>query len=132
VKLRDLDRRVLIGVGVGVVALLLLMASTGPNPDQRLTSNFRRVGGPCLELEQWGMFGWTVVGQTHSLSQVTSGQWQVPMEGPPCTDIQDTQILVRMPATAPFDDYRICGIADDQGCITFQLVPFFGDGGGGP
>lgn len=114
------------------MALLLLMASTGPNPDQRLTSNFRRVGGPCLELEQWGMFGWKVIGQTHVLSQTTSGDWQAPTEDPPCNDIDDTQILVRMPLNAPFDEYRICGLADDRGCITFQLVPFFGDGEGGP
>lgn len=125
-----LKTRLLIGAGVGLLALLVLLSSTGPNPETELTGNFRRMGGPCLELEQWGLFGWSAIGQTSTLTQATSGDWQEPSADLGCSDVDDSLILVRMPLNAAPDSYRICGLADDRACITFSLVEFESTGPG--
>lgn len=122
--------KLMVGAAIAIGALLIVAAMTGPNPDEERTSNFRRLGGPCLQLEQWGLFGWTVIGQTHSLTQTTNGNWQPPSDDPPCQDIDDSLILVRMPLDASLDAYRLCGSADDRACLTFTLVEFEGAGPG--
>jgi hypothetical protein len=122
-----LRTRVLLGTGVGLFALLVLLASTGPNPEAEFTGSIRRMGGPCLRLEQWGLFGWSTIGQTESLTQAITGEWQTPSEDLECQDIGDSLILVRMPLNAPPDSYQICGLADDRACLTFDLVPFRSD-----
>ena len=121
--------RLIIGIGIGAISLLILLAFTGPNPDEELTSIFRRMGGPCLELEQWGLFGWVTVGQTHTLTGTTNGEWHPPQPNPPCQDVDDSLVLVRMPLDASPDSYRICGLSDDRACITFDLVRFVGTAG---
>ena len=118
------------GAAVALLALFVVLSSTGPVTEGELTGNFRRLGGPCLELERWGLFGWDTVGQTHSLTQLTNGNWQPPQADPPCQDVEDQLILVRMPLEAPDDTYRICGLADDRACITFSLVKFESTGPG--
>jgi hypothetical protein len=119
-----------IGLGIGLLASLALLVSTGPNPETEFTGNIRRLGGPCLSLEQWGIFGWQTVGQTSVLTQATRGNWQTPSESLGCSDLEDRLILVRMPPDAKPDRYRICGLADDRKCLTLRLVPFESDGPG--
>lgn len=119
-----------IGSGIGVLALVALLASTGPSPETEFTGNIRRLGGPCLTLEQWGLFGWQTIGQTSVLTEATGGNWQAPSDSLGCTDLEDSLILVRMPRDAKPDSYRICGVADDRACMTLRLVPFRSDGPG--
>lgn len=116
--------RLTIGVGVGILALVTVLASTGPRGDVEVSGNVRRLGAPCLQLEQWGLFGWVVVGQTLTITQVTSGNWQEPVEDPPCSDVDESLLLVRLPIHARPDTYRICGLDDDRACLTVDLVPF--------
>lgn len=125
-----LKPRVLIGVGVGLLALLVLLSSTGPNPETEFSGSIRRMGGPCLILEQWGLFGWATVGQTATMTQATTGKWQTPSDDLGCEDVDDSLILVRMPIGSNPAVYRICGAADDRACLTLQLVPFESDGPG--
>jgi hypothetical protein len=108
----------------------MLLSLTGPNPQIEFTGNIRRMGGPCLRLEQWGLFGWSLIGQTTTLTEVVAGDWQEPSDGPECNDLDDSLIMVRMPIGAAPDSYRICGRADDRGCLTVELVPFESDGPG--
>lgn len=124
--------RLLIGVGIGVVAAILVLSATGPAGDSEITGNVRRLGGPCLELERWGLLGWRLVGQTGSVTQVTSGDWQPPGSDPSCADVDDSLLLVRMPLDAEPGTYRICGRADDRACLIVDLVPFQATGPGGP
>lgn len=114
----------LIGLGVGILALLIVLASTGPTGDSEISGNVRRLGKPCLELEQWGLFGWVTIGQTTSVTQLTTGDWQSPVEDPSCPDVAESLFLVRLPIDARPDTYRICGLADDRACLTVELVPF--------
>lgn len=114
----------LAGIVVGLVALITVLATTGPNPDIEFTGNIRRQGGPCLRLEQWGLFGWVTIGQTQSMTQTTNGDWREPTDESQCQDVDDSLIMVRMPLNAAPDSYRICGLADDRACITARLVPF--------
>ncbi|CAN5739933.1 hypothetical protein BH23ACT4_BH23ACT4_04020 [soil metagenome] len=122
--------KLILGVAIAVTALFVVAAMTGPNPEEERTANFRRLGGPCLQLEQWSLFGWTVIGQTHSLTQTTNGNWQPPTDDPPCQDLDESLILVRMPLDAANDAYRLCGTADDRACLTFNLVEFVSTGPG--
>ncbi len=122
--------KLMVGAAIAIGALLTVVVMTGPNPDEERTANFRRLGGPCLQLEQWSLFGWTVIGQTHSLTQTTNGTWQTPSDDPPCQDLDDSLILVRMPLDASPDAYRLCGIADDRACLTFNLIEFVSTGPG--
>ncbi|MEX1038598.1 MAG: hypothetical protein WDZ96_07075 [Acidimicrobiia bacterium] len=122
--------KVMAGVAIAVAALLTVTITTGPDPDEERTANFRRLGGPCLQLERWGLFGWIVIGQTHTLTQTTNGNWQEPQDNPPCQDVDDSLILVRMPLDASPDVYRLCGYEDDRACITFHLVEFESTGPG--
>ncbi len=121
-------RMTLIG-GVAVAALVLLLASTHPRPADRYSGVVRRLGGPCLELERWDLFGWNVVGQTYSIDDTRTGTWHDAVPDPPCQSLDDVQILVRLPLDAPEDIYRMCGLADDRACIEFEKVPFQGTPG---
>jgi hypothetical protein len=125
-----LKPKVVISTGVGLLALVVLLYSTGPNPETEFSGSIRRMGGPCLTLDQWGLFGWTTIGQTASMTQATTGKWQLPSDDLGCDDVDDSLILVRMPIGSRPDAYRICGIADDTACLTLQLVPFESTGPG--
>ncbi len=116
--------RLLAGLAAGALALLILLSSTGPTGDTEVSGNVRRLGGPCLELEQWGLFGWVTIGQTTSVTQLTTGNWQEPIENPSCPEVPESLFLVRLPIGAIPDTYRICGLADDRACLTVELVPF--------
>lgn len=121
-------KRALVG-GVALAALFTLLASTGPRPDIEHSGTVRRLGGPCLELERWDLFGWNVVGQTYSVEDTMTGNWHDPVPEPPCSELEDRQILVRLPTDAPNDIYRLCGLTDDRQCIEFRRVPFEGSPG---
>lgn len=121
-------RRLLIA-GVTLAALLLLLSSTGPRPTEEHSGTLRRLGGPCLELERWALFGWSVVGQTFSIDDTRTGTWHVAVADPPCVELSDREILVRLPSDAPEDVYRLCGLADDRACVEFRKVPFEGTPG---
>ena len=123
--------RLVIGVGLGALAAFLVLSATGPSGDLQITGNVRRLGGPCLDLERWGLFGWKLVGQTGAVTQVTSGDWQLPLDAPVCEDVDDRLLLVRMPLDAEPGTYRICGRADDLACLIVDLVPFESSGPGG-
>lgn len=112
-----------------MIGLIVLLAATGPNPETIMSGNIRRFGGVCLQLEQWRLFGWGVVGQTHTVREATSGVWRSTQDDPPCADVPDQTYLVRAPFDAPNGVYRVCGLADDQGCIEFRKVPFEGTPG---
>jgi hypothetical protein len=118
----------LVGATAAIVALVAVLASTGPKTEAEISGNVRRFGGPCLQLEQWGLFGWDVIGQTVTVTQVTSGRWQIPVDNPACSDVEESLLLVRMPLDAEPDTYRICGLADDRGCLTVDVVPFESSG----
>jgi hypothetical protein len=92
-----LKPKVVISTGVGLLALVVLLYSTGPNPETEFSGSIRRMGGPCLTLDQWGLFGWTTIGQTASMTQATTGKWQLPSDDLGCDDVDDSLILVRMP-----------------------------------
>ncbi len=121
--------RNLLVVGVAIGALLLLLHSTGPRPSAEHAGTIRRLGGPCLELERWDLFGWNVVGQTFSIEDTRTGTWHKQVEDPPCMELSDREILVRLPVGAPEDIYRLCGLADDRACLEFEKVPFEGTPG---
>lgn len=121
-------KRLLIAGGA-IAALLLVLASTGPRPDAVYSGVVWRVGGPCLELERWDLFGWNVVGQTFSIADTSTGDWHRPVPDPPCVELSDREILIRLPTDAPDDVYRLCGLADDRSCVEFRRVPFEGTPG---
>lgn len=106
-----------------IVGVLAILASTGPMPDDEIHGTIRRHGGVCLRLERWDLFGWSVVGQTRTVEDVQSGAWHSPVDSPPCSQVPEQEYLVRLPFDAPFDTYRICGLADDRGCIEFRRIP---------
>ena len=114
--------RVYIAVGVLMVALMILMASTGPEPEVEVEGSLTRVGGTCLQLEQWALFGWDIVGQTYSASDVEKANWYTPpSSNPPCDDAPEAEYLITLPADSDPDVYRVCGLADERGCIEFTL-----------
>lgn len=129
-NLRSRRTRLTTGVGAGILALLIVLASTGPQGDVEISGNIQRLGGPCLQLEQWGLFGWVVIGQTTTVTQLTSGNWQTPVEDPTCPEVTENSFLVRLPIDARPDTYRLCGLADERACITLDLVPFVASGPG--
>lgn len=118
-----------LAAGVLVVALLVVLVSTGPRPETEISGTIRRIGGVCLQLDRWDLFGWSVVGQTHTVSDTQNGIWREAFESPPCATVPKQNYLVRMPFDAPNDTYRICGLADEQPCVEFRRVPFEGSPG---
>lgn len=123
-------KRIVIGSLLGVVALLALLAFTGPSADREISGVVQRTGGPCLNLERWGLFGWTSIGNTNSLPQATRGEWDAVDTEAACNDITDSVVLVRMPTDTEPGVYRICGTADALPCLTVRVVPFESDGPG--
>lgn len=116
-------KKILAGLAL-VVALLVVLATTGPRPETEISGSIRRFGGVCLQLERWDLFGWSVIGQTHTVSDTQNGIWHKASDRPPCAFVPEQTYLVRMPVEAPNDSYRICGLADEQACVEFRRVPF--------
>ncbi len=123
-------KRIVIGSLFGVVALLALLAFTGPTTDREISGVVQRLGGPCLTLERWGLFGWAPIGRTTDLPQATRGVWRDFENQAACEDIVDSVILLRMPIGVEPGVYRICGTADDLACLIVRVVPFESDGPG--
>jgi len=104
------------GLAAGVAVLLAL---TGPRVEEEVVSSVTRPGGVCLQLERWGLFGWRIVGQTHSVSDMQASAWSPPVDDPPCADVEERSYLVRV-FDQPPGIYRLCGLADDNGCLEFR------------
>ena len=116
----------LVALAALTAGLIGLLALTGPNPDLEVSGTVRRFGGVCLELERWNLFGWRLVGQTHSVSDMQNGVWHPASNDPPCVDVEHREYLVRPPFDAPDGTYRLCGVVDDEPCVEFRRVPFRG------
>jgi hypothetical protein len=114
-----------IAVLVAAAAVIPLMAFTGPRPETEISSPMiTRSGGVCLQLEQWGLFGWVIRGQTYTESDLVEANWRTPpSSNPPCEQVPTAEQVVRLPEDAPPDVYRLCGLADDLGCVPFGLTP---------
>jgi hypothetical protein len=118
--------RVVVG-GLALAGFLLLVSLAGtPRPDTEVSGIVRRQGGACVELEKWGLFGWTSTHQAYSISDIVYAEWhRPPVDVPPCEPSDDAASrLIRMPLDAQSGIYRICGLEDDRGCIEFSVVPF--------
>lgn len=103
--------------------LIVVMATTGPRAGTETTGLITRTGGVCLQLEQWGLFGWVIVGQTYSEADASEGTWNTPPRAsPPCEDVPEAEYAIMLPREASPDVYRLCGLADEAGCLTFSLV----------
>lgn len=114
------DRKGLVLAVAGFAAgFIAFLAITGPTVDQEVTSSVRRSGGVCLELERWTLMGWSVVGQTHSVRDMQSSSWQPAVGDPPCAQVPERDYLVRVFEQPP-GVYRLCGLADDNGCVQFR------------
>lgn len=109
-----------VSLAVGVFAVL---SFTGPTSDTEVSGTIRRAGGVCLELSRWSLLGWSVVGQTTSVTDIQNGDWGDPVAEPECDEIPEREYLVRI-FNQPYGTYRMCGLADDRGCIVFRRVPF--------
>lgn len=107
-----------VGLTAGLAALLLL---TTPTVSLEVTGLVRRIGGVCLQLETWTPFGWKVAGQTHSVEDAQGSVWRDPVDDPNCASVPERQYLVRV-FDQPQGIYRLCGLADDRGCLTFRRV----------
>ncbi len=116
-------RRLLAGA-VAIAGLFLLLSLTGPNPDEEASGSVHRLGGACLTLQEWGLFGWTVVGETYTIADAQNGRWHIPTKPPPCQDVPVQTYLIRLPFDGPEGTYRICGLADDEPCVNVRRVPF--------
>lgn len=112
-------RGMLLGVAGLAVGVAVVLALTGPRVDEEVESSIRRSGGVCLQLERWGLFGWKIVGQTHTVSDMQSSVWVPPLDDPPCDVVSERDYLVRV-FDQPTGVYRLCGLADDNDCVEFR------------
>lgn len=111
-------------IALAAAAAILLMAFTGPSPETQVTSSVTRTGGVCLQLEQWGLFGWVIRGQVYTESDLADSDWHTPASSnPPCEHAPISEQEVRLPEGAAPDVYRLCGLADDLGCLQFGFTP---------
>lgn len=109
---------------MAAVILISLMSFTGPRPETESSGVITRTGGVCLQLERWGLFGWVIGGQTYSESDITSGNWhRPPSSSPPCEETPEAEHEISLPPDAASDVYRLCGLADERGCLEFILTP---------
>ena len=115
--------RILAASGL-VAALIVVFVTTGPSPEIKASGTIRRFGGVCLELEKWQLFGWSVIGHTHTVANTQEGVWHPPTDSPPCAVVPEQIYLIRPPFDAPNGTYRICGLAEDHACVEFRRVPF--------
>lgn len=114
-------RRRFLAVAGLAAGLAVFLAVTAPRVDQEVDATLRRTGGVCLELERWTLLGWTTVGQTHSVEDMRRSVWRPVVPDPPCALVPERDYLVRVFAEPP-GIYRLCGLADDKGCVQFRRV----------
>lgn len=119
-------RPLLIAVAGLAAALIVVFAATGPRIEAEASGPIRRTGGACLQLERWGLFGWSVVGRAYGVADVRGGVWHPPGDTPAQCDesLPRQTYMVRQPADAPLGKYRICGLDDDESCLEFRRVEF--------
>lgn len=110
--------RVLAAAGLAA-GLALILAVTAPPVDEEIDAAVRRVGGVCLELQRWTLFGWSSVGQTHTVEHIRKSSWRPAVPDPPCAQVPEREYLVRV-FTEPPGIYQLCGLADDHGCVQFR------------
>jgi hypothetical protein len=108
-----------LGVAGLAAGIAVLLALTGPQAEDEVVSSVTRPGGVCLQLERWGLFGWRIVGQTHTVAEMQASAWTEPVEDPPCAVVEERSYLVRV-FDQPPGVYRLCGLADDNACIEFR------------
>lgn len=121
----------LLGIAGLAAALLVFLGATGPRIEAEASGPIRRSGGACLQLERWGLFGWSVVGQAYGVGDVRDGVWYEPQDPAPCDEELPEQIyMVRPPTEAPTGKYRICGLDDEEECLEFRRVEFSPSGPG--
>lgn len=116
----DRGRRVLAVAGL-IAGLALLLTLTAPRVDDEVDAAVRRTGGVCLELERWTLLGWSIVGQTHTVEDIRRSRWGPALSDPPCAVVPERRYLIRVFAEPP-GIYRLCGLADDHGCLQFRRV----------
>ncbi len=109
----------ILGVAGLAAGIAVLLALTGPQVEEEVVSSVTRPGGVCLQLERWGLFGWRVVGQTHTVSEMQASAWTEPVDDPPCAVVEERSYLVRV-FDQPPGVYRLCGMADDNACVEFR------------
>lgn len=97
----------------------MFLAVTPPRVDEEVDAAVRRTGGVCLELERWTLVGWRTVGQTHSVQDIRRSVWRPTVADPPCAPVPERDYLVRVFSEPP-GIYRLCGLADDNGCTQFR------------
>jgi hypothetical protein len=114
-------RGLILAVASLILGLAVVLALTRPNVEMAATGQLRRLGGVCLELERWGLFGWSAIGQTRTVQELQNSRWQTPVEAPPCASVPEREYLVRV-FTQPPGVYRLCGLADDRDCVEFRRV----------
>ena len=112
------------GIAVTAIALIAVMSFTGPDPETDTSGPIVRRGGVCLQLEQWGLFGWVIVGQSHTEADIEEANWHTPpSSSPPCQEVVDNERDISLPSDLGPDVYRLCGLADSLGCLEFTLAP---------
>lgn len=114
----------MVGVLVLAGAALAVLATTGPSPDEEVSSVVQRHGGACLRLERWGLIGWETVGITQTIADTQQANWMGEAPMPECQDAPIQTYLIRLPRGAPDGTYRICGLAETEPCVEFRKVPF--------
>jgi hypothetical protein len=118
-----MSRARVVGIAIAATVLLIVMWSTGPRPAIESSGLITRTGGVCLQLEQWGVFGWVIRGQSFTETDVEEANWHTPPStSPPCQEVDPEDREVKLPADAVPDVYRVCGLADDLGCIELRLT----------
>jgi hypothetical protein len=65
------------------------------------------------------MAGWRTVGQTHTVQDIRRSVWRPTVPDPPCAPVPERDYLVRVFSEPP-GIYRLCGLADDNGCLEFR------------
>lgn len=69
------------------------------------------------------MFGWVIVGQTYTESDLIDAIWHTPPSPiPSCQQAPEEEYVVRLPSDAVPDVYRLCGLVDELGCLEFRLT----------
>ncbi len=117
-------RTPLVAAIIILTGLLLILSSTGPDPELEASNVVRRDGGVCLLLEKWGLFGWTAVGQIHTILESQQATWHPPGTELRCQDVPTQTYLIRLPIGGSDGVYRLCGLDGDGPCVEFRRVPF--------
>jgi hypothetical protein len=118
-----MSRSRLIIIAILAAGLIVVMATTGPHAEVEATGSIVREGGVCLQLEQWGLFGWVIVGQTYTSADIAEADWHMPpVSDADCEHVAPADQEINLPSGAEPDVYRVCGLDDNEPCLDFNLV----------